>query len=644
LTDANGCATPAITGFQNCNCLTDAGQMLNTLTTFCADASATATWDNNPALDGDDQVEFVLHTQAGSTLGMILATNTTPSFNYTNGLQYNTTYYISAVAGSSANGIIDLTDPCLSVAPGAPIRWKPLPTVSIGGDTTICAGTTVPLKIQGNGTYPLMLNYSLNNGVPTAVNINNQQNFSLALTPDSTFTYQFISVTDGSNPTCTTPLSQKLTVTVNKPVNAGVANDPLSICADLAVPVQLINLITGADFGGSWSDVSTIPVQGGQFAANTGTLTTGTQAPGIYKFKYLLSAKAPCPDQSTTVSVVVQALPIADAGEDQTLNCNQTTATLGGPNTSLGGSYNWLSNNINVGNNANLITSNPGAYTLQVSSTAGCTASDAVVIDLDAELPFAKKITKTDVRCFGDKNGRIIVDSIVSTHLPVLISINNGPFGNKTEFYPLKPGNYVITLQDANGCEWDSDTIKVGQPPLLTADLGLEISIPLGDTAKITANISVPLSAIDTIYWTPLMDSLHVGTPYQEFVPFTSQKITIRVVDTAGCATSDRVQVIFKQMRDVYIPNIIKPDADNNNVLTVFGGKEVDNVESLQVYDRWGEKIYEAFDFPPNSQSVHWDGKYKGSVAAPGVYIYYAVVRFINGEKLLFKGDVTILR
>jgi hypothetical protein len=67
-------------------------------------------------------------------------------------------------------------------------------------------------------------------------------------------------------------------------------------------------------------------------------------------------------------------------------------------------------------------------------------------------------------------------------------------------------------------------------------------------------------------------------------------------------------------------------------------------VESLQVYDRWGEKLFEAFDFPPNSQSVHWDGKFKGSIVNPGVYIYYAVVRFINGEKLLFKGDVTILR
>jgi gliding motility-associated-like protein len=118
----------------------------------------------------------------------------------------------------------------------------------------------------------------------------------------------------------------------------------------------------------------------------------------------------------------------------------------------------------------------------------------------------------------------------------------------------------------------------------------------------------------------------------------------MRVVDTNGCAVSDRVTITVKQTQNVYVPNIIKPDSDVNNVLTVFGGPEVQTIESLQIYDRWGEKIYESFDFPPNSQSISWDGKIKGVYAPTGVYVYYAMVRFINGEKLLFEGDVTILR
>lgn len=644
LTDNNGCATPAITGIKNCNCTTDAGNILTTAAVFCADAPAVASWDGNLVLDGDDQIEFVLHTLPGSTLGNILAINSQPSFNYSIGLQYGVTYYISAVAGNFNNGVIDLNDPCLSVTPGAPVKWKPLPTVNITGDTSICAGAAVPIKYKGTGTYPLTLQYTSSQGGPSTLTINSQQALSFLITPDSSLTYTFLSVSDGTAPTCTSTLSQTIGIQVSKPLSAGIANDPLALCADADLPIQLVNLITGADFGGTWTDVSTVPVQGGQFNQATGTFQTGGQIPGTYQFTYFVDAQAPCPDKSSTVTVELQALPNADAGEDKTLNCNQSMATLGGPGTTSGSDYNWLSNNLSVGTDPNLITSNPGAYTLIVSTPAGCTAEDVVEVLLDAELPYAKKISHLDISCFGDKNGRIVVDSIVSNHPPVLISLNNGPFGTATDFYPLTVGKYLITLQDANGCEWQSDTIKIGQPPLLTASLGADLTISLGDTAKILANVSVPLSAVDTVYWTPLLDTLNAGTYYQAFVPFLTKQITMRVVDTNGCAVSDRVTITVKQTQNVYVPNIIKPESDVNNVLTVFGGPEVQTIESLQIYDRWGEKIYESFDFPPNSQSISWDGKIKGVYAPTGVYVYYAMVRFINGEKLLFEGDVTILR
>jgi gliding motility-associated-like protein len=231
----------------------------------------------------------------------------------------------------------------------------------------------------------------------------------------------------------------------------------------------------------------------------------------------------------------------------------------------------------------------------------------------------------------------------VSNHPPVLISLNNGPFGIATDFYPLTVGKYLITLQDANGCEWQSDTIKIGQPPLLTASLGADFTIRLGDTAKILANVSVPLSAVDTVYWTPLLDTLNAGTYYQAFVPFLTKQITMRVVDTNGCAVSDRVTITVKQTQNVYVPNIIKPDSDVNNVLTVFGGPEVQTIESLQIYDRWGSLVFEIKEIDIDNSNEGWDGRTGGINVAPGVYLYTIELEYIDGRKEWVTGDVLVV-
>lgn len=640
LVDANGCTTD-ITGSQNCNCFTDAGDMQTTPTVFCADMPATAVWNNNAFLDGDDILEFILHSQSGSNAGTIYAINSQPSFNFGAGLQTGVTYYISAVVGNNNGGFVDLNDPCLSVAPGASIVWKPVPTAGLTGDATICAGASSNLIFSGTGVYPLTLSYSDGNSNYN-ITLANQQPTLVSVSPINATTYTLISVIDGTSPTCSAAPGLSVSIGVNQPVSAGIANGPLELCAGVALPIQLVNLITGADFGGQWQEISAIPSLPGAFNANTGTFETAGQPAGDYQFRYRVQAQAPCPTQETTVSIVLNPLPQADAGTDKTLNCNQSSATLGGFGTSANMQYNWKRDTIMVGDAAQLLTSNPGNYTLVVSTSAGCTDDDEVTVILDDELPFAKSITGKGVRCFGDKNGSITIDSVISSRPPVLFSLDGGAFTNQPVFFPLEPGKYTITLQDANGCEWITDSINVGQPDKLTVELGGNLVVTLGDQAQIEATISLPLTAIDTIYWAPLLDTLNAGSLKQTFLPLQSGQIGIRVIDTNGCAVNDRITWFVDQMHQVFIPNIIKPGGDFNNLLTVFGGSDVSLVESLQLFDRWGSKLFESFDFMPNDPSISWDGKFKGSIVSPGVYVYYAVVRFIDGERVLFKGDVTV--
>ncbi|MBK8193966.1 MAG: hypothetical protein IPK76_12430 [Lewinellaceae bacterium] len=54
--------------------------------------------------------------------------------------------------------------------------------------------------------------------------------------------------------------------------------------------------------------------------------------------------------------------------------------------------------------------------------------------------------------------------------------------------------------------------------------------------------------------------------------------------------------------------------------------------------------VYEHYNFQPNSPTIGWDGKHRGQELNPGVFVWYAVLEFIDGTEALYKGDVTVKR
>jgi hypothetical protein len=386
-----------------------------------------------------------------------------------------------------------------------------------------------------------------------------------------------------------------------------------------------------------------IPSQGGTFNASAGTFQSNGQAPGTYSFQYLLNASAPCGEDVSMVSVIIFPAPNADAGLDNTLNCNVLSANLGGPGTSTG-SYHWLLQGDTVGTDKLLIAKAGGTYTLLVTSPQGCTDADQVVVTEDNELPQADLVSARDVRCFGEQNGAVSVDAVSSTHPPVLYALNGGPFGASPLFTGLVQGDYVITLQDANGCESETSVLTVNQPPLLTANLGADLKLELADSAHIVLQTSLPFNNLESIQWQPLLDSTAADKPYQNFFPLHSWQVNVTVTDSSGCKAQDRILIQVEKPRNIYIPNVFNPDTGIDPVLYVFGGRDVAEIESFQIFDRWGEAVFVQRNYLPNDPGNGWDGRYKGEGVNPGVFAYYAVVRFIDGEVVTFKGDVTVVR
>ena len=79
----------------------------------------------------------------------------------------------------------------------------------------------------------------------------------------------------------------------------------------------------------------------------------------------------------------------------------------------------------------------------------------------------------------------------------------------------------------------------------------------------------------------------------------------------------------------LFIPNSFTPNGDNNNETFYVHGADKEEIKSLVIYNRWGERVYETFNNTP------WDGKN----CQIGVYSYS--VRTHNQH---FVGNVHLIR
>ncbi len=143
LFDTNNCDTAFIIGGAiDCGCITSAGTMVPANLMVCDGEEVFAQSNGDFTIDPskDDIGVFVLHDNPGTSLGDILESNTTAFFNSDTipSVVFGTTYYISFVVAGSTNGILDLADPCLSVAQGVPVVFHENPIADAGADESIC--------------------------------------------------------------------------------------------------------------------------------------------------------------------------------------------------------------------------------------------------------------------------------------------------------------------------------------------------------------------------------------------------------------------------------------------------------------------------------------------------------------------------
>jgi len=117
--------------------------------------------------------------------------------------------------------------------------------------------------------------------------------------------------------------------------------------------------------------------------------------------------------------------------------------------------------------------------------------------------------------------------------------------------------------------------------------------------------------------------------------------ITLMVTTTEGCSDSITLEIEIVPDIIIYAPNTFTPDDDEHNQswLLYINGIDFENFQ-LQIYNRWGEKIWESFD-----ASVAWDGTYNGQSVQSGTYTWKVSYKVKDNDGKDFKtGFVNVLR
>lgn len=285
-----------------------------------------------------------------------------------------------------------------------------------------------------------------------------------------------------------------------------------------------------------------------------------------------------------------------------------------------------------------------GYHRITLTDQNGCNHVDSILLrQPDTALEGLAEVQ--DATCFGAKNGKIMIHGTGGT-LPYEYGLNGQQWNGSTIQIGLGAGQYTPYVRDGNGCIAPLPEVEVQQRNQLTVDLGPDFTIQLGQDTSLSALITNATQPVE-IYWSTedslWLSCLFCATPDVDSLYFENS-FEIYIVDSTGCSAEDRVTIKVEKVRRVFVPTGFSPNGDNaNELLSVYGQEKVKILE-FKVFDRWGEKLFEAHDFDINDATIGWDGNFRGKAMDPGVYVWTLKVQYRDQVTEFFKGNTTLLR
>jgi gliding motility-associated-like protein len=518
-------------------------------------------------------------------------------------------YTVTSNSGIVANpsltsfySVIGSDNGCMSAIKNAVLLVLPIPEVTVAPKTnTVCAGNTVVINAYGNATSyqwspPATLSSSSGSQVTA-----------------SPLAYQTYTVKATLN-TCTNQAVSSVSViqipnihaSSPQPTICSSANTILNVTgADsfLWFPNETLNSKSGDAVVASPNQSTTYTVHGYNGIC-TGSTTIHIQTVKRPNMDLIVSENKLC---------IGQSLPIIAIGAD-TYTWSPINTTIPSGTDSMIIAYPQVSTNYTVYGSTNMGT--VSCYQ-QLSYSVTVVPNIIPLVSGNAEI------------CIGDKTTLSASggNSFSWTPSEGLNVTNKGAVLASPKITTV----YTVEVSEYSACG-KTTTVMVSVNPKPEVYAGRDTSYNLNEAIFVNA------VGTGTLTWVRGEDIVCLDCPYTQVYPRRNGCYLVQAVNDFGCAVTDEVCIQLTEDFTVYIPNTFSPNNDGKNDQFLIFGENISDI-SMEIYNRWGVKIFYSDDFKQG-----WDGKYKDAICPVGAYTYVIRYTGLDRKKYTKTGNVNLIK
>jgi gliding motility-associated-like protein len=333
---------------------------------------------------------------------------------------------------------------------------------------------------------------------------------------------------------------------------------------------------------------------------------------------------------SNVVTPTITVTPITT-----TLTCLTTTINLNATATTTNAPV-WATPSGTASNP--VIANAPGDYVASVTdASSGCTRTETITITSNTIAPTANAGAITPIPCGAlttTLNGTAspTTGATYSWSGPTGTSIISG--ANTANPTVGETGVYTLTVTGTNGCS-STATVAVIQGSVnaqFTAN-------PTTGVSPLVVNFTDQSTGAITYNWNfgngNVSSSQNPNNTYNGNGTFT-----VTLIASSGiCTDTAYAIIIVEDGLALEIPNVFTPNNDGANDLFTIKSTGVKEI-SLQIFNRWGEKLYEF-----NGEKAAWDGLTPSGAKVPsGTYFYFVKATGFDDKEIEQHGTVNLFR
>lgn len=285
--------------------------------------------------------------------------------------------------------------------------------------------------------------------------------------------------------------------------------------------------------------------------------------------------------------------------------------------------------------------STTGVYIENLVGRRGCDSIVTLDLTVINDPGLQLEVDVQDPNCFQTNSGRITITNVVNGAAPFQYIFENDTV-SEPSFTDLSAGLVTLHVFDRFLCEVEQD-VSLVDPPEFIVDLGEDQFVQLGE--EIAFDVMSNGNIID-YRWNTIPDQADCPNCDEvRLVPFDDIRFELIATDLNGCQSSDAISITVDKNYNVYIPNRMTPNGDGINDQFIIFAREglIEEIETLTIFDRWGNLVFQTNQALVNVERSGWDGTFKTEVISTGSYAYAISVRFIDQSIQQFSGLITVV-